>query len=92
MEQITEQLSANPLVFTLVVIGVAILLLSFFRTAVKLLVVAGAAIVLYAGWLQVSGGGDMMETFGQVREALANAYERLSDLIIPLFELLKTLE
>jgi len=92
MEQVTGFLSGNPLVTALVAIAVVMFLLSFFRTALKLLVVAAAAVVLYAGWLQASGGGDFAETFGQVLDVLRQSFERLMAAIRPLFELLKLLQ
>ena len=76
----------------LVAIAVVMFLLSFFRTALKLLVVAAAAVVLYAGWLQASGGSDFAETFGQVLDLLRQSFERLMVAIRPLFELLKLLQ
>lgn len=91
MDTITELFSSNPLVLVLVAIALMLVMLSFFRTALKLLVVASAAVVLYAGWLQVSGGGDFSETFSQVREVLSNSFEHLLALIRPLFDRLKTL-
>jgi len=79
-------------VTALVAIAVVMFLLSFFRTALKLLVVAAAAVVLYAGWLQASGGSDFAETFGQVLDLLRQSFERLMVAIRPLFELLKLLQ
>ena len=76
----------------LVAIAAVMLLLSFFRTALKLLVAAAAAVVLYADWLQASGGGDFAETFGQVLDVLRQSLERLMAAIRPLFELLKLLQ
>lgn len=92
MEQVTGFFSGNPLVTALVAIAAVMLLLSFFRTALKLLVVAAAAVVLYAGWLQASGSGDFAETFGHVLDVLRQSFERLMAAIRPLFELLKLLQ
>ncbi|MCF8382557.1 MAG: hypothetical protein K9G39_03025 [Chlorobium sp.] len=89
MEKFFELLSGNPLLLAIVFIAAVFMALSFFRKALQLLVVAAAVGLLYAAWLQVSGG-DVPELFRQVQETLTLSFGRLGAMLKPLVELLKS--
>jgi len=89
MEQFFAFLTGNPLLLSVALVAAMLIVLSFFRKALQLLVVAAAAGLLYAAWLQVSGG-DASAFFRQVQEMLSSSFGRLGAMLKPLFELLKS--
>jgi len=89
MEQLVELLSGNPLALAVAVIVAVMILLSFFRKVVQLLIVVVEVAVLYAAYLQISGG-DAPETFRQMQETVSLSLGRLGATLKPLFELLKS--
>lgn len=89
MEQFFELLFGNPQLLSVALVAAVLIVLSFFRKALQLLVVAAAAGLLYAAWLQVSGG-DAALFFRQAQETLSSSFGRLGAMLKPVFELLKS--
>ncbi len=89
MEQFFELISGNPLLLSVVLVAAVLVVLSFFRKALQLLVVAVAVGLLYAVWLQVSGG-DAPEFFRQAKDTVSLSLVRLGAMLKVLFGLLKS--
>jgi len=91
MEQFFLFLSGNPLLLSVVLVAAVLAVFSFFRRALQLLVVAVAAGLLYAAWLQLSGG-DAPEFFRQAKDTVSLSLVRLGAMLKELFGLLKFLK
>lgn len=88
MEHFAELLSGNPPVLFFAAVIAIMILLSFFRNVLRLVISAVAALVIYAAWLQLSGG-DVTGAFLHIQQTVTGSVERLGATLASLFELLK---
>ncbi|MEI6757495.1 MAG: hypothetical protein FDX18_08770 [Chlorobium sp.] len=88
MEKAVDYLVAHPVLFIMAVIVAIMIMLSFFRRVMRLFLVVAAMLVLYAAWLQLTGG-PTHEIFQNLGHMLNNTIRFLGDLFGHLFALLK---
>lgn len=88
MEQIISFFSDNPLVFMVAVVIAVMIVLSFFRNFLRLAVFSAALVVLYAAWLQASGG-NAAGTFDELQKTVVVQFGRLAATLRLFFDFLK---
>jgi hypothetical protein len=88
MEKAVDYLVAHPVLFVVAVIISIMILLPFFRRVMRLLLVAVALLVIYAAYLQFTGGATH-EAFQHIGLWLNNAVHFVASLFTHLFEMLK---
>jgi len=89
MEKAIDYLVAHPVLFVIAVIIAIMILLSFFRRVMRLVLVIVAMLVLYAAWLQLTGGATH-EAFQHIAQWVNTAVRFLGDLFRHLFDFLKS--
>ena len=88
MEKAVAYLVGHPVIFVIAVIVSIMILFSFLRRLMRLFFVIAAILVLYAAWLQLTGG-NMHEPFLHIEQWFNTAIHFLGDMIKLLVDLLK---
>jgi hypothetical protein len=88
MEKTLEYLTHHPVFFVIAVIISVMILFSSLKKIVELLLMVAALVVLYAAWLQVTGG-HVPELFKSLEQTIGNWFHLLGDLFTWLFSFLK---
>ncbi|NTV05490.1 MAG: hypothetical protein HGA59_03160 [Chlorobiaceae bacterium] len=88
MEKAIDYLVGHPVLFVLAVIISIMILLPFFRSVMRLLLVAAALLVIYAAYLQFTGGSTH-EAFQHIGLWVNNAVHFITSLFTHLFDALK---
>ena len=88
MEKAVAYLVGHPVIFVIAVIISIMILFSFLRRVMRLFIVVAAILVLYAAYLQLTGG-HTDEAFQHIALWFNNAIHFMVDLFKPLFNELK---
>lgn len=88
MEKAVAYLVGHPVIFLIAVIVSIMILFSFLRRVLRLFIVVVAILVLYAAYLQLTGGHTDV-AFQHIGIWFNNAINFISDLFKPLFNELK---
>ncbi|MEI8185906.1 MAG: hypothetical protein WCG19_04330 [Chlorobiaceae bacterium] len=88
MEKAVDYLVGHPVLFVIAVIVAIMILFSFLRRILRLLLVVAAVLVLYAAYLQLTGGSTH-EAFQHIGLWFNNAFHSLSTQFGHLFDFLK---
>ena len=84
-----DYLVAHPFLFVIAVILAIMILLSFLRRVVRLFLIVAAILVLYAAYLQLTGGATH-EAFQHIGLWFKNLFHGVTTLFGHLFDFLKT--
>ena len=84
-----DYLVAHPFLFVIAVILAIMILLSFLRRVVRLFLIVAAILVLYAAYLQLTGGATH-EAFQHIGLWFKNLFHVVTTLVGHLFDFLKT--
>ncbi|NTU44792.1 MAG: hypothetical protein HGA99_04610 [Chlorobiaceae bacterium] len=88
MEKAVAYLVAHPVIFVIAVIISIIIVFSFLRRIMRLFIVVAAILVLYAAYLQLTGG-HTLEAFQHLGQWFSNALHGITGMFGFLFDLLK---
>jgi uncharacterized membrane protein YccC len=89
MEKTVEYLSNHPVFFVIAVIIAVMILFSWLKKIVELLLMVAALVVLYAAYLYLSGG-HVPELFRSIEQFFSHWFHALGDTISWLFNLMKS--
>lgn len=89
MEKAVDYLVGHPVLFFVAVIVAIMVLFSFFKGVVRLFLVVAAVLVVYAAWLQLTGGSTH-EAFQHIGEWFNNAFHFIAGLFGQLLDMLKS--
>lgn len=89
MEKAVDYLVGHPVLFIIAVIIAIMILFSFLRNIMRLFLVTAAFLVLYAAYLQLTGGATH-ETFQHIGLWFNNLFHTLITLLGHLFDFLKS--
>lgn len=88
MEKAVTYLVAHPVIFFIAVIISIMIVFSFLRRIMRLFIVVVAILVLYAAYLQLTGG-QTLDAFQHLGQWFSNAFHGVTTLFGFLFDLLK---
>jgi hypothetical protein len=89
MEKSVDYLVGHPFLFFIAVILAILILFSFLRRVMRLFLVVAAVLVIYAAYLQLTGGATHV-AFQHISLWINNAGHVITNLFSHLFELLKS--
>ncbi len=89
MEKAVAYLVGHPVIFIIAVIISIMILFSFLRRVLRLFFVVAAILVLYAAYLQLTGG-HTLEAFEHIGLWFSNAFHFIISLLGHLFDVIKT--
>jgi hypothetical protein len=89
MEKAVAYLVGHPVIFTIAVIISIMILFSFLRRVMRLFFVIAAILVLYAAYLQFTGG-HTLEAFQHIGLWFNNTFHFITSLLGHLFDFLKS--
>jgi hypothetical protein len=88
MEKAVTYLIAHPVIFIIAVIFSIMIVFSFLRKIVRLFIVVAAILVLYAAYLQLTGG-HTLEAFQHLAHWFSNTFHSFASLFGHLFDFVK---
>jgi hypothetical protein len=88
MEKAVAYLVGHPVIFIIAVIISIMILFSFLRRVMRLFFVVAAMLVLYAAYLQLTGG-HTFETFQHIAFWFGNTFHFITSIFGYLFDLVK---
>jgi hypothetical protein len=88
MEKAVAYLVGHPVIFSIAVIISIMILFSFLRRVMRLFFVVAAMLVLYAAYLQLTGG-HTFETFQHIALWFGNTFHFITSIFGYLFNFLK---
>jgi hypothetical protein len=88
MENSVAYLVGHPVIFFIAVIVAMVILFSFLKGVIRLFLVIAAILVLYAAYLQLTGG-HTAEAFQHISLWFNNAFHFISSIFGHLFDFLK---
>ncbi len=89
MEKAVAYLVGHPVIFAIAVIISIMILFSFLRRVMRLFFIVAAILVLYAAYLQLTGG-NTNEAFQHIGHWFNNAFHYVVTIFGHLFDLLKS--
>ena len=89
MEKAVDYLVGHPVLFVIAVIIAIMILFSFFRRVMRLFLVIAAILVLYAAYLQLTGGAPH-DAFQHIGIWFKNIFQSIITLLVHVFDFLKS--
>ncbi len=89
MEKAVAYLVGHPVIFIIAVIVSIMILFSFLKRVMRLFLVVAALLVLYAAYLQLTGG-HTFETFQHIGLWFGNTFHFITGIFGYLFDLVKS--